>query len=787
MKTGWRKVRSDLTRRRSRSVLAIVSLVVGVFAVGTIFLATTETQRSFERDFEESNPPSVVMDIEPFGPELVDSVRQLNEVGEAEGRHRLLARVSSDGVDWTNFELVAMPDFGENSVAWINPEKGAWPPTSESIVLERATVQELGVDIGDQIQLQVAGEEPITVQVSGSAHDFWEVPPMFGGYPRGYVPMDTIEELTGSRLLNTIFLRAAENPLDREQALVVSALVRDEVVEPTGLVVERSEIREPSEHRAENALDGMVIALQMLSGFILILACVLIVNTMSALLTEQRQQLGVMKAIGATSWQLNWLYLTYTLMLGLVALAIAIPLSLLAGRAMAAFFSSLLNFDLLPLGIPWSVLAIEAGVALLAPMVAVAWSVRRAARKTVRETISNYGLADGSGTAPIPGIRLLRAPTRLALRNTFRNRARLLLTLATVSLTGALLIGLLSTDQALRQVTDEVSGYTAYDIDMLLTEQVEFADAAPVVLDQAGVESVEGWLRLDAFRIRPDNTENENIFLIGLPTDSATIEPTLTGGRWLQPGDTNAIVVNEDFLREEDDLSIGGQVELDLEGRRQYWTIVGSVTSQLIGPIAYVPVDELSGLLGSPGQVNLLAVNLEPGQDADQASDNLETRLLEAGIPLGSVMTHAEIRGQTQSLFDLLIWTLMVVAALLGIVAIIGVTGSMMLGVLERTREIGVLRTVGASSRAIRRGLLTEGLTIGVMGWMFGTLLGVPIAWLLGQGIGNAFLFTPLPFTFSWLAVGIWLIAVLTIGIVGATRPARAASRLTIREILSYE
>lgn len=78
----------------------------------------------------------------------------------------------------------------------------------------------------------------------------------------------------------------------------------------------------------------MVIALQLLSVFILLLACVLIVNTMSALLTEQRQQLGVMKAVGATSRQLSVLYRSYRLVLGVIAMLLAFPLSLLAGRAM---------------------------------------------------------------------------------------------------------------------------------------------------------------------------------------------------------------------------------------------------------------------------------------------------------------------------------------------------------------------------------------------------------------------------------------------------------------------
>ncbi len=787
MGSRWHKIRSDLLRRPSRTVLAVLSLVVGIFTVGTIYLATAEIQRSFEGNFEDSNPPSAVLSIEPFEAELVGDVRDLDAVGEAEGRQRLRARIQPTGSDWTNVELVAMPDFAENNVSRIIPEEGVWPPIDGTIIIERASGQELGVEIGDRVEVQVPGQDTVALEVRGTAHDFWEVPPTFGGAVRGYVTMTTIEHLSGSRLLNAIYLRAAEDPLDREQAIAVSATVRDQVVEPAGLVVERSEIREPSEHQVQNAVDGIIVALRLLSAFILVLACVLVVNTLSALLAEQRRQVGVMKAVGATSGQLSRLYISYSLVIGIVALALSIPLSLIAGRAMAGFFAGILNVQLLPLGMPWLTLALQIGIAILAPTIAVAWSVRRAARQTIRETISDYGLSANSGTALASGLGFLRSPSRLAIRNTFRNRTRLALTLATVGLTGALLVGLLSTDQALKQVADEVAGYTDYDVELLLTDQVEVTEVEQLVLTQPGVESVEGWLLRDAFRIRQDGTENENVSLVSLPPDSQSIQPTLTNGRWLEATDEFAIVVNEDFLREETDLEVGGEVVLDVEGQRRSWTIVGSVTTQLIGPIAYVPIAPLSALIGQDGEANQLAVNLEPGVDATQASESLEKSLLDAGVPLGSVETNASIRAQTQSLFDLLVWTLLVVAALLGIVAIVGVTGTMTLGVLERTREIGVLRTVGASSRAIQRGLLTEGLTLGMLGWLLGCLLGIPMAWLLGQAIGTAFLFTPLPFTYSWMAVGIWLLATLLIAGIGATRPARAASRLTIREILAYE
>jgi putative ABC transport system permease protein len=211
------------------------------------------------------------------------------------------------------------------------------------------------------------------------------------------------------------------------------------------------------------------------------------------------------------------------------------------------------------------------------------------------------------------------------------------------------------------------------------------------------------------------------------------------------------------------------------------------VTTQLIGPIAYVGAHDLAEATDEAGRVDLVAVNLTSGQDAAEAAVALEQVLLDAGVPLAGVETNAGIRARTEGLFDLLVWSLLIVAGLLGVVAVVGVTGVMTLAVLERTREIGVLRTVGATGGVIHRVLLTEGLTLGILGWILGALFAIPTAWLLGQVLGRAFLFAPLPFRYSWSAVGIWLVATLLIGALGALRPARAASRLTIRETLAYE
>ncbi|MGY6500050.1 MAG: FtsX-like permease family protein [Acidimicrobiales bacterium] len=562
----------------------------------------------------------------------------------------------------------------------------------------------------------------------------------------------------------------------------MTADVRDDVLAPAGVAIELSEIREPSEHRGDRALTVMVTIMQMLA---LVIAVVLVVNTVSALLSQQRRHVGVMKAVGATSGQLVAQYLGYVLVLAVAALVLAVPVSILIGRYLAGFLAGLANFRLEPLGVPWRTIAIQTVVALAVPVLAVSVVVRRAARLTVRETIVDRGILStaGSGRVVLP----LSRPARLACRNAVRNRSRLALTVSTVALCGAVVVGVFSTQIAMGRLTDQVSGYWDYDVELALSGPTDTAGAASVLGDDAEVALVEGWYRGQAFRIRPDGTENENISLTGVVVGSPSITPTVIDGRWLASGDENGIVINTHFADEEPDVSVGGTVTLDIEGRRRDWTVVGISSTTLVGPVAYVSSEELAAHVGRPGQANLLAMRLVDGTDPDVAAARLDALAREAGIPVAQVQTNAEVGAATEELIGLFTGLLLLVSAVLAVVAVVGVAGTMTLSVIEQTREVGVLRTLGASTWAVRRLLLVQGLAIAVVGAVSGVALSVPIAWALRSALESSLIDAPIPVGFSWFGVGIWIAVALLIGALGSTRPARVASRLTIRETLAYE
>jgi putative ABC transport system permease protein len=145
------------------------------------------------------------------------------------------------------------------------------------------------------------------------------------------------------------------------------------------------------------------------------------------------------------------------------------------------------------------------------------------------------------------------------------------------------------------------------------------------------------------------------------------------------------------------------------------------------------------------------------------------------------------IRAQNENNFGIITQMLLAMAALIAAVGAIGLAGTLSINVLERRREIGVMRAIGASNLALRRIVIVEGMLIGLLSWFIGAILALPISYVLSNAVGMAFLRRPLNFEFSWGGIGLWLTVVVVLSGLASFVPAWRASRLTVREVLAYE
>jgi putative ABC transport system permease protein len=785
----WRKVLADLTLSRARTVLVVLSIAIGVFAVGSMLTSRVVLERGINDAFGAANSASAVLLTEPFGPDLVEAAKAQPGIADAEGRATLPVRLQT-GDDWSNLRLNAIADFDDIRIDRVISETGSWPPAAGEVVLERASIGATGAEPGDQVVIETPDGARHTLTVSGAAWDPGTVDPATAdGTLYGYIRMETLAALGQPETFNELHLVAADTPHDLTQGELIAGLVRDEVLEPAGVAVHRTAVHDTPRYHATQLTSALSLIFTLLGGLVLLLGVFLVVNTVSALLAQQVRQIDIMKAIGGRRRQIVLLYLGLVLAYGVIGAAIALPLAALGAWAFSGFIAGMLNVDASGPRFPPSVVAIEIGLALLVPLLSALAPVLRGTRLTVREALTSYGLANSTGRAGIvecliSRLRGVSRPVLLALRNTFRRRGRLALTLATLTLGGALFASVTSINASLNSTLDEVIQYFDYDVELTMQNPEPVADAVREAEAIPGVDHAEGWIATNASRVRPDGTQNSNVWVMAAPVESGMVKPTLVEGRWVQPGEA-ALVVNVDFQGDEPDIGVGDTVTLRMEGHEVRWPVVGVITSQMMGPVVFAPYETLSEALGMSGEANRIVLDVS-GSDAGIAQV-AEQRLRESGLSVVQVQTRNERIEGTQGLFDILVMLLMVVGGLLVVVGSLGLAGAMSLNVLERRREIGVMRAIGASNRTVARIVVVEGLAVGLLSWLLGALLALPLSWALGNVIGVAFMRSPLAYTFSIVGVLLWLVLVVVLSVIASVLPARGAWRLSVREVLAYE
>src|SRR5829696_871797 len=453
LRPRWRKLLRDLWSNKTRTLLVVLSIAVGVFAIGMIGGSRVILVRDLADTWMAVDPPSATLNTEAFDDDLVQVVRKLPGISDAEARRTVQVRVQVGPDEWKNMRIFAIPDFDDMRIYKARRLSGAWPPKAHELLLERAASSFLGIGAGENMLIELPDGKQHTLKVDGLVHDPGQCPAALCSTGYGYITLDTAEWLGQPRDFNQLNIVVAEQQLDTDHIKSIAGQVQNKL-EKSGRLVFGTDIPVPGKHPVDSFVQPLILLLGIIGFFALLLSGFLVINTIGALLTQQTRQIGVMKSIGARSRDIVGMYLVTVLAFGLLSLFVAVPLGVLGAWALSNFFAGLFNFDISSVGVPPMVLGLQIMAGLLVPLLAALWPVLSGTRITVREAISGHGLGKGrygtSGIDRILGrIRFLSRPLLLSLRNTFRRRGRLVLTLSTLVLGGAMVIGVLSVRSSL--------------------------------------------------------------------------------------------------------------------------------------------------------------------------------------------------------------------------------------------------------------------------------------------------------------------------------------------------
>jgi len=392
--------------------------------------------------------------------------------------------------------------------------KDGWPPANGEVVLESSALQVTGYAVGDVLSVERADGEIVELTVAGFAHDINSMPAQFAGYETGYVSFETMTSLGESDSYNRLSLALADEGISWAAASRFAIDLRERLFEPEGLRVYHTEVPEPGSHFLGDIFGALSLLLVALGGLSLGLSAFLVINTVSSLMAQQVRQVGIMKSIGGSARQLEWLYVVMVGIYGVLAVAIGLPATAAGTRWFTDFAAEILNFRVASYTTPAWVVVVEVAVGLAVPLLAAAVPIRRGTRMSVVTALNATGVGGKRFGHTVVDralgmIRGLPRPVALSLRNTFLRKGRLALTLSTLVLASGVVMAVWSVQASIERTISDLETWWNYDAEVDFAVPLDAASVEAAVEDVDGVAASETWPVFGATVVHADGSENE--------------------------------------------------------------------------------------------------------------------------------------------------------------------------------------------------------------------------------------------------------------------------------------
>jgi putative ABC transport system permease protein len=787
-----RKIIRDLWQHKGRSLLVILAIAIGIFGVSAILTANVILTREIDRNYLDTNPASVIFYGENFDETLVTEINSWPEVATVELRSRITGRYQAAPDQWLLIYLFVIDDFDNLRVNTFYPEAGGWTPAPDEILLERSALELFEGEIGETAVFKTPNGSPQALTISGTVHDPGQAPAWMEGFGYGYITREGVAQLGEVPIFNQVRI-VADNNIDDREAMRQLANTWQDRLDDLNVTVSRTEVPVPGKHPHTTQMQTILYLLQSFGMLALILSGVLVATLISALMGQQIRQIGVMKAFGARRRQIIGVYLGMVLILGSLALFIGMPLGMAGGRSYAGFAATMLNFEIASYEVGYWVYLVQICAALLIPALAAAVPVYRGSRITVREATSDYGVNEQAfGTRSIDALLgRVQGGGRgllLALRNPFRRQGRLVLTVLALAAGGAVFMMALNVGASWQNTTDRDFASRDYGASVELKRPFPTTELLPLIESVPDVTAVESWLSVKTAVNYPDGTQGLPFQLLAQPDGSEMVSFPLMEGRWLEPDDENAVVVSHILAADEPSIVVGETLHFNINGEELAWEVVG-IARQLGANIVFANASVVAEQLELEGQTNYLLVGMNAHDLAGETAvlQEIEAVLAEAEVPIITTSATTRLRQAMDDHLIIIILLLLIMAALVAAVGGLGLMSTMSLNVLERRREIGVMRAVGATSMKVLLIILGEGIVIGLLSWGLALLLSFPLTNVVANVSGQIFIQAPLFVTYSLQGMGIWLAIVVVITAVASSIPALQATDLPVNQVLAYE
>ncbi|GAA1153994.1 ABC transporter permease [Nocardioides aquiterrae] len=849
----WRVSLRNLLAKKVRLALSAFAIVLGVAFVAGSFIFTDALGSAFDGIVGGTTADVEVMpkgagEVDAFGVDartipasVADDLRQLpgaakvaavdNVLGVyvigADGK--LVGGNGPPGLAFNYTELTAITGDRILTLA-----EGRVPSAPGEIALDLETADKAGYAVGDEVTL-VTPADPPTMQVRLVGLVRFGSEGGLVGATLTIFEREWLQELffDGRDVYTNISMTAADG--------VSRAELRDAAAEvvPAGVEVKTGDAYAEETKSAIGEILGFV------NTFLLVFAAVsmvvgtfLIVNTFSILVAQRSRELALLRALGASRWQVNLSVLLEAFVIGVFGATVGIGFGYLLAIGLKTLFGAV-GLDLGQANMPLELrtVLVSYAVGVTVTLLAAYLPARRAGRvapvEAMREDVSvpesavhrrmllgavmalaGTGLmvlgilGEGSRGLLLIGLGMLvilvgvsltaavlGRPVIVGLGAVFRRTSGMVGTLAgqnslrnprrTAATASALMVGL--TVVTLMSILGQ-SAKTSTDqaIEKNLSAQLVVSNVTGQFFSPQyarEIRKVDGVANVVAVRTASAKYRGSTVFLDAADPrllGSAVRVPVIAGSLADLRDDT---VLVRQSVAEDRGLAVGDDVTLTFPGGRRTYQVAGVFPTT--GSATTDPFLTTLGGLRRAGFVpedSVLFIVTEPAADQAAVRSAIDDILVDN--PTVTLKDQQEFADEQKAQIDTFLYLIYALLGLAVVIAVLGITNTLALSVIERTREIGLLRAVGVSRRQLRTMIRLESVVIAVLGAVLGVVMGLVFGWVLQREVADDGIDV---LAIPWVRLAVFMVLAALVGVLAAVFPARRAARLDVLRAIATE
>jgi putative ABC transport system permease protein len=790
MNPGLKKAINDLRMNPSRTLLVIFALIIGLWGVGSILVSYFILKNDLNENFNRTAPSHVALTSRDFAKLNLDSFRQRPEIECAEFRDLSFQRIEVFPDQWLPMWLFGLDDFEKFNLARVYPEKGLKAPPHGAVLLERNGLLVSNFKIGSIARVR-AGEKRLQVPVAGINFDPGQAPSTQDAFIYAYADKITYAEISGEPANQRLIFRLKNAQTKQGIQAATDAILAD--MQSHGINVDSINIPKPNQHPHQFQLNTLLAFQGGIGLLAFLMGAVLVSQLIGAILAQQTRQIGVLKAIGATQRQVLGIYVLMVLILGTLASIVAIPLAVISGYGFAGFVAKILNFNILTKGLPISLYAGLIACGLLLPVLFALPALLRGVGISVQNALADYGIsADAHYSKNKPTIRWpLPYGIRLALRNVQRRKKRLVITGATIALGVAIFSTGFNVRQSLVEFLADTRNARKYDVQIVLKKPITSEKAIAPFHGTDNVQRIETWNGGQGRLQSLVASTNNGMGIVALPHDTDLVKMNVIKGRWLQRSDDVEIVMNQGAAETfGESVEVGKQYQIVLNGKPIQARLAGIVKEFDVAKI-YIDKDQYDQYANPEHLINsvLFIAKDRSYKQIVSLQKDIERAVSRSDLNVFYVMSQAGRAKIVYDHLDIILTLFTFLSSLVLVISTLGMAAATGTNIMERTREIGVMRAIGATPGIIYGLFVSEGAVVSSVGIFSGLVLSLPLSLYASRFFGELILGhdAPLQFAFSWLGFVITLAITMAFGWLASRIPARKAISISTREALSYE